>query len=358
MLQRLCFSISLLTLSAGLSAQALPIQEGHDVIIASEWSVGLAFLSPTGTYDSGPTLGAASAVSYDPTTDAIFMMSDNVWATGPFLYSYNPHTHQQAYIGDLNLGADLSLIANHPVTGELFYIDGYGTNLYSLDKQTAAPTLIGSSGASLRVHRGAAFHPQTHELFATNVHILVPGTNLVTIDSATGATTVVSTLDRSVSKLAFDAQGTLFGLSGSVAAGGFKLVTINQTTGHTTVVCTYPSGLKLNGFSIMPATAPTLALGSATPIGGQPFSVAVTGAKADAHTWLAWSLTGTGSTAVPQLGVTLGLASPVGSGAPRISRLDGRFQHTGTLPALAGVQVWVQAVQMDLVSNVAAFTIQ
>jgi hypothetical protein len=209
------------------------------------------------------------------------------------------------------------------------------------------------------VYRGAAFHPQTHELYAVQSPIGSLAATLVVIDVATGASTVLTQVDRNVRSLTFDQQGGLIGLVGILPLGGpFDLVGISLTTGQTQVITTYPSGLSLGGLSIMPATSPTLTLSSSTPIGGQTFFVAVTGAKADAHTWLGWSLTGAGSTVVPQLGITLGLASPIGSGPPLVSRLDGRLMHTVTLPQLIGVQVWVQAMQMDLVSNVETFTIQ
>jgi hypothetical protein len=352
-------AISLPTLCAGLSAQALPIQEGHDVILATELGTRMVFLSADGEFETGPAMGIPAGITYDQTTDTIFMTNDDVWTyAGPFLYSYDPHTHQQSYIGATQLAVDSSILAAHPSSGELFYIDGYGTDLYTIDKQTAALTFIGATGAQWHRYGGAAFHPQTQELFATEHIWQQSGADLVTIDTATGANTVVSTLDRSVSHLAFDRHGTLYGLFGSTSAGNFKLVQIDPQTGITTTVCSYPLGLKLRGLSMMPATEPVLSLSSATPAGGQPFSIAVTGAKADAHTWLAWSLTGTGSTVVPQLNVTLGLASPVSSSSPMVSRLDGRFAHTVNLPSLAGLQVWLQAAQMDMVSNVAAFTIQ
>lgn len=94
-------------------------------------------------------------------------------------------------------------------------------------------------------------------------------------------------------------------------------------------------------------------------LGGSTADFSVTGGTPTTTTYLAYSLVGTGSYPVPQLGVTLGLANPrLGAAASLTDALGG---VTWTIPiplAGAGRNVWVQALQMGKVTNVVATSIQ
>lgn len=80
-------------------------------------------------------------------------------------------------------------------------------------------------------------------------------------------------------------------------------------------------------------------------VGGQAV-FAATRATPGAATFLAASLSGLGSTTVPQLGVTLGLSSPVQIGNTVIASGAGNASWTVTVPGLlAGRSVWFQALQ-------------
>jgi len=71
-------------------------------------------------------------------------------------------------------------------------------------------------------------------------------------------------------------------------------------------------------------------------------------------TWLAASLSGLGSTSVPPLGVTIGLANPVQVGGMVLASGAGNASWSAVIPALlAGRSVWFQALQQGSTTQVA-----
>lgn len=102
----------------------------------------------------------------------------------------------------------------------------------------------------------------------------------------------------------------------------------------------------------------TLAASPDPLVAGQLASVSVTGATPSASTWLAYSLIGFGSTAVPQLGITLDLANPFLASGPDTTNAQGEVNWSLLIPpAGSGLTVWLQAAQVDKVSNVVATSI-
>lgn len=78
-----------------------------------------------------------------------------------------------------------------------------------------------------------------------------------------------------------------------------------------------------------------------------------------APAWLALSLTGPGSTYIPQLGVTLGLAAPKRLAGPTSTDAAGALVWPVAVPpGAAGASYWLQAAQSGLVSNVLAGVVQ
>ena len=94
-------------------------------------------------------------------------------------------------------------------------------------------------------------------------------------------------------------------------------------------------------------------------LGGSTASFAVTGGSPSTATYLAYSLAGVGSYAVPQLGVTLGLARPKRGAGPNNTDAAGSVVWTLPIP-LAGVgrNIWIQALQLGKITNVVATSIQ
>lgn len=76
-------------------------------------------------------------------------------------------------------------------------------------------------------------------------------------------------------------------------------------------------------------------------------------------TWMAYSITGLGSYSVPPLGVTMDIANPVQVGTPMTTDAAGHAAWTTSVPAgTSGVNVWLQAVQMNNKSAVHSTVIQ
>ena len=92
--------------------------------------------------------------------------------------------------------------------------------------------------------------------------------------------------------------------------------------------------------------------------GGMNATFNVTNGTPNTNTWLAYSLTGPGSTYISMLDVTLGLANPVQGAGPTMSNGSGAVTWTLPIPSVSGVNVWLQAVQYGQATNVVATSIQ
>lgn len=115
-----------------------------------------------------------------------------------------------------NMGAFMSDIAFSP-TGDLYGISF--SNLYSIDKNTAAVSLIGSLGAV----GGTA----NALVFRGDGTLFMSGSTLYTVNTATGATTSVG------SGIGFQSAGDLAFVGGNLymAASNNSLVQVNTSTG-------------------------------------------------------------------------------------------------------------------------------
>ncbi|NOG53456.1 MAG: exo-alpha-sialidase [Planctomycetes bacterium] len=94
-------------------------------------------------------------------------------------------------------------------------------------------------------------------------------------------------------------------------------------------------------------------------IGGQPATIEITGAKPNEPVWLAASLAGEGFTNVPKLSVRIGILKPQQVDDRLVTDANGRAEWNVFVPRSAsGRTVWLQAVQFENASNVAASAIQ
>ncbi|MBL1218122.1 MAG: hypothetical protein D8M59_11575 [Planctomycetes bacterium] len=103
----------------------------------------------------------------------------------------------------------------------------------------------------------------------------------------------------------------------------------------------------------------TLAIDPDPLVAGRDGSFIVTGATPDAKTYLAYSLSGMGSTYVPFLNVTVDLNRPTQAGD--VLTTDGTGACTWVLPvpkAASGRNVWLQAAQFENTTNVVATRVQ
>ncbi len=105
-----------------------------------------------------------------------------------------------------------------------------------------------------------------------------------------------------------------------------------------------PGGSQLSSGAIMAGANASLQLAAAVP---------------NAPAWLAASTTGAGSTPIPQLGVTLGLAAPFPLAGPTLVSPTGGAVWNVPVPAGAqGRSYWLQAAQAGKVSNVLSGVVQ
>jgi hypothetical protein len=134
----------------------------------------------------------------------------------------------------------------------LFAADGGGpnpnTNLLLLDPATGAATIVGRVGFSVA---GMAFDPQTGVLYATTGGRGAGARQLITINPTTGAGTVVGSLrlttGGTLTDLAFAPDGTLYGWGG--VAAGSDLFRVDLTTGAATRIGESGEFLPGGGFA-------------------------------------------------------------------------------------------------------------
>lgn len=139
------------------------------------------------------------------------------------LIQIDPNTGAGTVIGSTGFGI-IDGLAFDPLTGTLYGSDSTNFLLLTLDPATGARTVIGSLGDPVF---GLAFDPNTNTLYGSNV-----GTgDLIIIDPATAATVSVGAMGANVSGLAFDPNGNiLYGTDGA------QLLTLDTATGAATLV--------------------------------------------------------------------------------------------------------------------------
>jgi hypothetical protein len=125
-----------------------------------------------------------------------------------------------------------------PGTGTLFGTDAIGGNLITINPATGAGTVVGNMGAGIAVP-ALAVDPTTGTMYAGQGG----GTpNIYTVNPATGAATLVGDTGlglAAVGGLDFRSDGTLFAAVNIVGDGGTgsdHLATINKATGAATVI--------------------------------------------------------------------------------------------------------------------------
>jgi len=111
-------------------------------------------------------------------------------------------------------------------------------------------------------------------------------------------------------------------------------------------------------FNVAPQCA-SLAVSPEPLIAGQDGTFTVTDAKPSEGTYLAYSLKGVGSTFVPTLNITLDLKQPQQAGNTQSTDATGFVEWVLAIPsAAAGRNLWFQAAQFELKSNVIATSVQ
>lgn len=147
--------------------------------------------------------------------------------------------------------AVLSVIARPASAASILYgatgSGGAPSSLYTIDTTTGAATLVGAIGFSVT---GLAFDPTTGILYGGTSNVAAVS-ELITIDPLTGAGTSVGaygTGSQTMADITFDASGQLFGF---LEPGSDDLYRINKATGAATVVGDSP-GSAVTGLAFGP----------------------------------------------------------------------------------------------------------
>jgi hypothetical protein len=150
-------------------------------------------------------------------------------------------------------------------------VGGNNTEVVTIQPSPFSVTVIGNTG--IGGMSGLASQPGTGILFASVGRSGANAGRLFTINPATGAPTLVGpTGFPSVTALAFDQNGTLFG-SGSSGAGrpttGDRLITINPATGAGTLVGVWGNGITgMAALAVNPLTGVLYGGGGSTTLSG------------------------------------------------------------------------------------------
>ncbi len=320
------FARSLIRLAATLSllllCLAAPARAGSTLYAIGN-GPGLS-----GLYTLDPLTGAATlewdlpgvylyagGLAYDASTDTLYAVGATVADSGTSrLFSINRHTGVMTVFPGMSPTLNLTSggLAIHPLTGVLYATGTNGfqsTALFTIDKQSGVPTLVGQNGGQCCVvpfgfnMDGLGFRADG-TLFANGMTLSTPPINgaysyLYTIDLASGLATAIGCHGVNVGRqliysgLAFDDNGVLFSL-GSISASAGGLYSVDPATGAATVIgnTLLPIGVdgalvfvpdgppapyctaKLNSLGCTPAIAYS-GVPSATP--GSGFSVSTTG---------------------------------------------------------------------------------
>ncbi|MFO0698579.1 MAG: Ig-like domain-containing protein [Nitrospira sp.] len=126
----------------------------------------------------------------DPTTDTIYIVSDNGFTGVAALYTLNPNTLSATLIGTQSVAKNLVELA-FDLSGNLYSMSLDTDSLYKINKLDAQPTLIGALGQDIISQQGMVFDQSTGVLYG------IIGGNVAyafgTINMATGAFTAIVT---------------------------------------------------------------------------------------------------------------------------------------------------------------------
>jgi len=105
----------------------------------------------------------------------------------------------------------------------------------------------------------------------------------------------------------------------------------------------------LHGLSVLPEPLQAGQFASFALAGGYPY----------ANCWLVYSLLGSGYTPYPQLDIVIEIARPKLGAGPKVTNDQGEVEWSLPIPSsAAGLDIWFQAIQNGMVTNVVATTVQ
>jgi hypothetical protein len=183
--------------------------------------------------------------------------------------------------------------------------------------------------------------------FATDL-VLTPIAGTVTIDPLIGSTVVAQLADFGPTDPT-PVTGNVADLVGTITMAMPIDVVIDNDDGQGNWSTLHIWG-ELNASA--PVSQPMTLTAIGPIISGGTGTLEVSNGAANSATFLAYGLS-LGSTPIPPLGVTLGLASAKQIGTAKMSNAVGFSTWTETVPAgVAGVTVYLQACQVGIITNI------
>jgi hypothetical protein len=279
-----------LALAALIGLQALPARAGGTVQVlygadgaGGNPATNLYILDPTtgGIVTTvGPIGFAVTGLATHPTTGILYATTANASPTSPgALIAINTTTGAGVLIGDLHptnqTAADITFGADGTLYG---WLEANDDDLVTIDLTTGAATIVGNAGLST-AGGGLAGSSNPLLLFGEG-----DGGCMDTIDTGTGAaTTCVATLDGTadwqIPAADHNAGGTLYAVRMDDAGGSnprpAELITIDTTTGAVTVIGDTVDRLDAIAFgpaAAAPSVVPSVPNAATTQPSGMPGS--------------------------------------------------------------------------------------
>jgi hypothetical protein len=166
------------------------------------------------------------------------------------LYSLNLNTGGAALIGSFSASLTMQGAAYDSTSDTLFACDTASDALYRINPDTGSAQLVGPTGIEIS---GLAVNPLTGALYGTPCPFCSGTSGLYAINKLTGATTLIGGSTTRFNGLAFDSDGTLYGVRNDTDS----LYVINTVNGATTLIGAISiSGTNALGFEIIPVPEP------------------------------------------------------------------------------------------------------
>jgi hypothetical protein len=244
-----------------MAAQALPVRAGGEQILYGADGAGgnpatnLYILDPaTGAIVTtvGPIGFAVTGLAFHPTTGVLYGTTGRASPASPgFLITIDTSTGSGTLVGDLDASSDETAAdITFGTDGTLYgWLEPGTDSLVTIDITTGAATVVGNSGLSTA---GAALAGSGNPLILAGsedsgpLHLIDTGTG-----AATAGPTMDGTTDNDISASDFHQSGTLVAVrldtSGPRPA---ELITINTTTGAITVIGATVNALDAIAFGL------------------------------------------------------------------------------------------------------------
>jgi WD40 repeat protein len=240
--------------------------------------LGLSYSTPGSVYDVNPATGAATLITdltgtHETSFPGLEVLASTVYATNVLDLSGFVHfgtidltTGVFIPINDQGGSSSWNALAGDPAKN-LFYTVDFEQSTYPLLSVTPEG-LISTIGNTNKRIGGLAFDGDTNVLYGAD------DSSLFTIDTATGAVTLVGStgISNSIPGLAFDTESDILYMNvGGTAPGSNNLYRVDTGTGLATLVGPNgpTEGLGIMGLAFVPsaavpepATAPLLVIGA------------------------------------------------------------------------------------------------